>query len=365
MASGEIIIIGSFVIPKGGSFGGVYSVSTSLRDNLVSRGFSVREIDTTLKDVRVTKVSKRLWSIIFRQFSFLWSILRYPKARFLFVFMSAGNSYLDKLPSIVLATILGKKVVAFPRSGHVIADFDKFYYRFLIRLSISFCSRVICQSQFWFEFFQNSGVADHKLVVVENWVSDKIIDHSAKLVPNSFARRSERFKLIFLSRIELDKGVYDVLKLAQQLTDRGSIDFVIDIYGSGSYEVQLVREIQDLGLSDIVKYRGWLDRENMLSTLNGYHLGLFLSKVEGYPNSLLDFIFAKLPVLASSIPMVRVVGRDLITYWEYGDERDLVEKVEYCYQNHSVILEQAQILYDQKKRTNNVHSVVNTLLNSL
>src|SRR5690554_5713195 len=102
----KVLFIGSFIKPKNGSYGGVLFASTSLRDKLINEGYKVVELDTTLKDISVTKVSKRFGNIFLRQLKFLYRILTTRKAKTLLVFVSAGNSYIDKLPSIFLAKLL-------------------------------------------------------------------------------------------------------------------------------------------------------------------------------------------------------------------------------------------------------------------
>ncbi|WP_339709627.1 glycosyltransferase [Cyclobacterium amurskyense] len=361
----NIIIIGSFKIPIGGNFGGVYQVSTTLRDKLISLGFKIIEIDTTLKNINVTKLSKRFFSVFFRQFYFIYSIFTSFKAKYIFIFLSGGNSYVDKLLVLLFSKLFNINIVIFPRSGYLVSDFKNKIYSFLILLYFSTSDKIICQSLFWKNFFISKGVDKSKLLVIENWVSNYVIEKSEILNFKTDFIEKIVFKMVFLSRIEEDKGIKDVLDLALQLKESNTFEFEIDVYGSGSYEDQFIIDINDLALKDCVKYKGWLSKDVMLSTLNKYNLGLFFSKTEGYPNALLDFIFAKIPILASKIPMVEAVGKDNMVYWDKNANESLIDKVLFCHNNYSILIKNSKKLYLEKYEANNIDFVVSKLLNNI
>src|SRR5690606_28223679 len=105
----------------------------------------------------------------------------------------------------------------------------------------------------------------------------------------------ETFKIVFVSRIEKAKGVDEIIALAQQL--RNKLDFSIYVYGAGRYQKEFIKSIKSNQLEDVIHFKGWLEKEKMLKTINNHHLAIFPSQTEGYPNSLLDYIFAKIPLI--------------------------------------------------------------------
>lgn len=358
----RILFIGSFRGTKDGTYGGVYFACTTLKSALEINGYKIIKLDITLKSIKNTEVFERLPSLIIRNFIFLWKIAVNRKAKNLIVFLSAGNSYLDKLPSILLARILQKKIIIFPVSGFVIHDYESMFYKKIIDWTIKLSDIVVCQSDFWKNFFHDHNVSEPKLKVIENWVSDLTIKKSNDISFREYLpQREKTFKLVFVSRIEVAKGVIDIIELAKMLKD--IFPFEITIYGDGSYTNKLKMEIERSQLSNYVKFNGWLYQEDMQQEINKHHIAIFTSRFEGYPNALLDYIFSKIPIIATNIPMVRAVGRDLITYYDAGNVDELVEKVIWCRNNYSEIVKMSEKLFLEKESHNNLMSQTMNIIN--
>ncbi|MFB9057050.1 glycosyltransferase family 4 protein [Mariniflexile ostreae] len=349
--SKQILFIGSFLLPKNGHYGGVYFASTSLRDKMVSEGIEAIELDTTLKDIAVTKVSKRLPTIISRNFYFIYKILKSQNAKTIFIFLSGGNSYLDKLPSIILSKILRKKILLFARSGHLIHDFENPFYKYFIKNALRFSSEVICQSEYWKDFFISKGVPAEKLKTIENWVPNETIIKSEKLTFHYFKPNAgEVFRIVFVSRIEKSKGIADLIEVAKLLPKE--MNFKIDVYGTGAFKDEFLELINREKLNELIFYKGWLAKDNMQEILNKYHLALFTSRVEGYPNSLLDFIFSKIPILAYRIPAVVAVGKENILYYDNIDH--LSHNIQFSYNNYHEVADNAKRAFKEKYKNNNI-----------
>lgn len=62
----KILFIGSFVLPKNGSFGGVYFASSTIKSSLDKRNIEVIELDTTVEDINKMGLTSRLHKVIFR-----------------------------------------------------------------------------------------------------------------------------------------------------------------------------------------------------------------------------------------------------------------------------------------------------------
>src|SRR5690554_4903932 len=361
----NILFIGSFVLPENGHYGGVYFASTTLRDGLAKEGYSIIEMDTTLKDISEIRVYKRLPNILIRQFKFLYTITFNFKAKHILIFLSGGGSYIDKFFPILLAKLLRKRVIIFPRSGHLIRDFNKNKFNFFINRVFKYTDRVVCQSSFWKDYFISKNVNHNKLLVIENWVDDLKIEESKTLdYPKFKGKDKEKFKIVFVSRIEKAKGVDDIISLACKL--KGKLNFAINVYGAGSYQKDFIDGIKSNQVEDVVHFKGWLEKDKMLETINNHHLAIFPSQTEGYPNSLLDYIFAKIPIIASDIPMVQAVGGENIKYFKQGNKDELAEKVLEIVNDYSICLKKAKNLNIEKTKRNNLKNALlkfNSLLN--
>lgn len=353
-------MIGSFILPQNGHYGGVYFASTTLRDGLKGEGFQIVEMDTTLKDISETRVHKRLPNIILRQFNFLFTILFNLNAKYVFVFLSGGGSYVDKFLPILLSKLTFKKVIIFARSGHVINDYKKNKYKFFIKSTLNLSNKIICQSAFWKSFFNGLGIKKSKLEIIENWVDNENIRESKTLLFPSYNKDlGEIFKIVFVSRIEKTKGVDDLIALAKQLKNK--LNFSIHVYGVGNYEKEFLNTINNNNLENKIYFHGWLDKKDMLKTINSNHLAIFPSQVEGYPNSLLDYIFAKVPIVSSDIPMVKSVGGNNINYYTLDHVDDLANKVLSIATNYEKAVLNLKELYEVKSKVNTISNSIKNL----
>jgi glycogen synthase len=80
-----------------------------------------------------------------------------------------------------------------------------------------------------------------------------------------------RFRVMFAGRIERNKGVFDVLAVAEELERRhpGLVEW--EIVGSGGAEADLRAAVDAAGLADLVHLRGYLNRTAMLEELSRAH----------------------------------------------------------------------------------------------
>src|SRR5690606_14825935 len=102
-------------------------------------------------------------------------------SKYLFVFLSGGGSYIDKFLPILFAKFLGKIVVIFPVSGHLIADHKRILFKYFIDIILKYSNHVICQSMFWKEYFSSKDVNENKLYIIENWVDNTAIIKSKSI----------------------------------------------------------------------------------------------------------------------------------------------------------------------------------------
>ncbi len=73
----------------------------------------------------------------------------------------------------------------------------------------------------------------------------------------------------------------------------------LNIYGVGFQKKELLEKVKKYGLEDSIHFKGWIDSEEIWSNTD---LLLMPSLHEGAPNSVLEALAHKIPVLASDIP---------------------------------------------------------------
>lgn len=111
---------------------------------------------------------------------------------------------------------------------------------------------------------------------------------------------STTLKLVFMARIDKNKG-YDIIFEFARIAIHERLDVIIDFYGQieKEDEVDFYEKIKQLG--PIVNYKGFLNPNNIHTTLSGYDVLLLPTKyfTEGFPGSILDAYIAGIPVIVS------------------------------------------------------------------
>lgn len=165
-------------------------------------------------------------------------------------------------------------------------------------------------------FFETSRIVyaeTHSLVSKLKNISGKI---NAKYLPNfkpvpqirtTFKLNSDKeIRLVFLSRISVDKGIFRALELLDFLNsnERSDQSFILDIYGPIDLS-ENEKKVFDAKVRDTkgAIYKGVLDLRDKrgYEILSGYHFFLFLTlhPGEGFPGVLIDSLIAQVPIIAS------------------------------------------------------------------
>ena len=128
-----------------------------------------------------------------------------------------------------------------------------------------------------------------------------------EVIPNDVILRkyehvqSDILRIASAGILERGKNLDLLLKVAGKLKDR---NVRLDIYGTGPYELRLKSSVKNSGLADVVKFHGWIDRDEIWPNVD---LLLMPSLHEGSPNSVMEALGADIPVLASDIPEHREI----------------------------------------------------------
>lgn len=336
--------------------GGQLFACQSLSDHLYHHGYEIISLNTSYRvkkdDNKISLWTKTL-TLVKRNFQFLFKILFNPKAKNILIFVSAGNSYIEKAPFIFISKWLGKRTVVFPRSGFLLKDYDKKSYRIVVNAVFRKSDYIICQSEFWKEYFIENKVSKEKLVVIENWYPKNQIEKSTLLTFQESLIKEEEFKMVFVARIEEGKGIDDLISVAE-LLKQDKLLFSIDIFGEGNYKDSLQKKIIKTGLDKNITLKGWLGGKNKLETINQYHLAIFPSRFEGYPNTLLDYIFSKIPILATDTGSIKAVGQNNMTYYTPGNIVEMREKILDVHGNYVSYVKHAKQIYKIKTVKNHI-----------
>lgn len=159
--------------------------------------------------------------------------------------------------------------------------------------------------------FQSIDKAD--LILLETKVGMEYVSqyiNSSKLVWLPNVRKHSRFqaleryekRFVFISHILDEKGVGDILSVAETLPE----GYIIDFYGP----------IKEVKYKDFnweayhVQYKGILTSEEVLATLSQYNILLLTSYREGYPGIIIEAMSVGIPTITTTVGGIPEIVKD-------------------------------------------------------
>jgi glycosyltransferase involved in cell wall biosynthesis len=159
------------------------------------------------------------------------------------------------------------------------------------------------------------------------------------------------FKVVFVSRILKEKGIYELIKAVDILSEK--LDICCDFYGP------LDPEDKEAFLSQIdnskkCEYRGVLEPNKVVSEIQRYDLFVFPTYYhgEGFPGVLIDAMNAGIPVLASNWRYNPDIIKDSFNgfLYQYNNFDQLVEKIRFCAHNRGLLHNMKQNCLSESKK---------------
>lgn len=152
----------------------------------------------------------------------------------------------------------------------------------------------------------------------------------------------ECFRFCTFCRVSDLKGIGDAIDAIIEINKKyGRKVASLDIYGSIQPGEEEWFEEQTKKFSDVCKYCGVIDAEKSVEALKDYYVLLFPTKckTEGMPGTIIDAMFAGLPVIArhwDSCDQMITDGYNGVSY-DFDKPELLTEKIEYAIQNPDMI----------------------------
>jgi len=130
---------------------------------------------------------------------------------------------------------------------------------------------------------------------------------------------SDCIRILFAGRFNPQKAVDRLIRAASLLKQKGVSNFMIDLYGGGPLESDLITLTKDLQLDHVVHFKGWVKREELAKDLRMADIFSLPSDVEGMPVACLQAMASGLPIVGT-----RVMG--ILETVSEGENGFLVEK---------------------------------------
>lgn len=226
------------------------------------------------------------------------------KIRIIHLHFAADGSFWRKEKLLRMAKLFGKKVVMHCHSSR----FKDFYAersddgkRHIVD-TLNKADVLIALSESWKEWFISVGVVASKIVVLHNITAEPQERSACKV-------NDGKVHMLFMGELGKRKGVFDIIRGLAKHRDEleGKLEFRI---GGNTNEDRLMREIEEGGLQNIVKFEGWVAGEKKIDLLKWANLFILPSFNEGLPISILEAMSYKMPVISSPVGGIPEVVKD-------------------------------------------------------
>jgi glycogen(starch) synthase len=116
--------------------------------------------------------------------------------------------------------------------------------------------------------------------------------------------RGGPFRIAFVGRVEVNKGVLDLIDIAEQLQTGSNAEVVFDICGDGGALSRLKTEVDERKVQDRIVVHGRLERDALLEIYRSAHAVIVPTRsdfCEGMPQTCAEAVLSDLPVITSLV----------------------------------------------------------------
>ena len=299
----KILIVGSFLSQEKNIYGGIArSCQTMMQSSFPDR-FIISFVDSTQISNPPPGIIIRSAMALRRLLVFIGKLV-FHRPDCVLLFTSVGASFIEKCVMAWISRLFGCPALIFPRGGELINQAKKSGIRRAAFRMLLKGSRVfLAQGPKWLDFAVNDMCFEPSRVhLISNWTATQ--RHLSIGSNREFQVCTQRRpRVLFVGWLEEFKGVFELLKVCQKLTDRG-IQFELTLAGRGHAELEAKRFVKRNNLEQVVTFTGWADSVVLEQLLTSHDIFILPSWAEGMPNSMIEAMAAGLAVVVTSVGMV-------------------------------------------------------------
>jgi glycogen synthase len=178
-----------------------------------------------------------------------------------------------------------------------------------------------------------------------------------KIAPPDLSR--DRFNLLFVGRLETEKGVYDLLRMAELMRERGQDRVVIHLCGTGSEEAALRDAVAAKKLQHRLIVHGFCRQQELIGHINASHACIVPTRStfeEGYNKALVESLLSGRPVITSTVcvyPHLEKISDGIIVVppddveGYLSETEKLASEMGYYLRKQSAAMEGMEVFYDE------------------
>ncbi|MCH8011197.1 MAG: glycosyltransferase [Candidatus Marinimicrobia bacterium] len=216
---------------------------------------------------------------------------------------------------LVHGGVLGKLAAKLTRVKHIVTTrhygySDKqnsFLYRLEEKLTAS-CSAVIAISEAVKQYLiSRKVVPEEKIVVIHNAVDPALFDPERFYLQTRL--RENRFTIGSVGRLHRAKG-FNILLKAFHIVSRQISNIELEIVGNGRLRTDLLRQSEELGINDRVKFVGQISQHQVAQRLSEWDLFVMPSLWEGFGIAIIEATAMGKAVVATRVGGIVEVVKD-------------------------------------------------------
>lgn len=329
MDKARILVVG----PTFPSIGGVETFIQTLLSSRLAGKYRLVHIDTTRDRTRLNNLNQITFTSLYylaRQLAAVVVACFCQHPQVIHLPVTSYISFWKGAAFILTGRLFGLEVVAHLHGGSF-ADYFAVSNRLvqsLIRWVLNRSTIIIALSENWRQIIQNEIKPTTPVRVIVNTVDEMFAQ--ALLQDDKPPPTSSRKKVLFLGRLNKQKGIFDILKAIPLVTqEKPDLHFVI----AGPGDPRIVAEMQQVceqdGISSYVQILGPVMGQDKLDLFLASSIFVLPSCIENFPITILEAMATGLPVITTpvgAIPEIVEAGVNgfLVTP---GDYKALAEKI--------------------------------------
>ena len=264
--------------------GGMTTVVNNYFEYGLKEKVNLKYIETINDNNKISKFFKEIKGLIeFKKYINNYEIIH--------IHMASRRSTFRKGKYIKIAKEKEKKVIIHMHGG----GFKDFYEKECnsikkkkVKKILNSADEMIVLSDEWKEYFQNI-VPKERITVI----------HNGTKIPSDFNKNLNNKSILFLGRLNAEKGIYDLLEVIKKIKKEYS-DVLLSICGVGE-DIKIANYIKNYDLTKNVKILGWIDGKEKERQLKDNTYFILPSYYEALPMSLIEAMAYKCISIATNV----------------------------------------------------------------
>lgn len=245
----RILFIAPFPPPVHGSS----MVSLQIRESrLINEAFDCDYVNMSTcrrMDEMGKKNPVKIWRLSSALFLTFWKLLTHRYDLCYLAITCHGNGFLKDSPFVLLCKMFHRKIIIHQHNKGMANDVDRWPYKWLLPLCYKNAKVILLSWRLYPDI--EKVVPKENVMICPNGIPETVTG-DRQLSDNAVPR------LLFLSNLLIEKGVFVLLDALKILKDRG-YSFVCDFVGGETVEIDAAKfgvEVEKRGLNTIAVFRG-------------------------------------------------------------------------------------------------------------